>query len=435
VTDAAIGAHPAWVALGPEQDRDGAVALAADVLGWFSGGDAESALGRTLVAACGAAGRNLRALTVASRLLALEAAVKLVIEVWPYLRHPPDGPGDDATEDASDASDDPAEEGPGAWSAAPVAEALSAAEARVVEVGALVDALDRLAPGSGAGGAPRALERALLGNLGRLVDLLGRLPSLRALADALGRGEGRARRLKGRQGGTEVVGVRSGGDVERALASELALLADPDTEDLFYLRVSERSLMTLDLAGGELPDGRSDRRGPVVVCLDTSGSMAGAPERAAKALVLALARRILGQGRELGVLLFGAPGQLTSLRLARDTAGYANMLDLLAFSFGGGTDFDAPLLAALQATSSAVVGADVLLVTDGFARTSPSVVARIRAARREGVRLTAVQVGGSTFGSTLHTFADRVVTLNGPEDAPELSALFRDPSVEPSHGP
>jgi uncharacterized protein with von Willebrand factor type A (vWA) domain len=133
--------------------------------------------------------------------------------------------------------------------------------------------------------------------------------------------------------------------------------------------------------------------------------------------------------------LFGAPGQLTSLRLARDTAGYANMLDLLAFSFGGGTDFDAPLLAALQATSSAVVGADVLLVTDGFARTSPSVVARIRAARREGVRLTAVQVGGSTFGSTLHTFADRVVTLNGPEDAPELSALFRDPSVEPSHGP
>jgi hypothetical protein len=46
------------------------------------------------------------------------------------------------------------------------------------------------------------------------------------------------------------------------------LLADPDLEDLFYLRFAERGLMQYDMVGYE-PQGQ----GPIIIAIDESGSM------------------------------------------------------------------------------------------------------------------------------------------------------------------
>lgn len=275
----------------------------------------------------------------------------------------------------------------------------------------LARALESLVPGVGWGMAPGHLHAALGQRLDRLVTLLERLPELREIADRLGRSEAEAARAAQREGGSEeVTGVRFGGDVTSALPSELALLGDEDTEDLFYQRFLERRLVSLELSGSGLHGvGEPRRRGPVLGCIDTSGSMGGAPEAAAKALVLAVCRRVLPQGRAVHLLLFGAKGEATELRLLRGRGGLEALLDFLAMRFDGGTDFDTPLVRALELTQErALADADVLVVTDGYARAAPAVVEAVAEARRaRGLRVWSVVLGaGGVDGVT--PFSDEV---------------------------
>jgi uncharacterized protein with von Willebrand factor type A (vWA) domain len=64
----------------------------------------------------------------------------------------------------------------------------------------------------------------------------------------------------------EINSIITGSEVELLLPSEIALLADPDLEDLFYLRFAERGLMQYDLIGHE-PEGQ----GPIIIAIDESG--------------------------------------------------------------------------------------------------------------------------------------------------------------------
>jgi uncharacterized protein with von Willebrand factor type A (vWA) domain len=57
----------------------------------------------------------------------------------------------------------------------------------------------------------------------------------------------------------EITSITTGNEIERLLPSEVALLADPDLEDLFYLRFAERGLMQYGLIGHE-PQGQ----GPII---------------------------------------------------------------------------------------------------------------------------------------------------------------------------
>ena len=80
---------------------------------------------------------------------------------------------------------------------------------------------------------------------------------------------------------------------------------------LFYARLLEKQLLTYELQGtthvvGETTETEKQRTGPVVACLDTSGSMQGQPMLKAKALLLAIANILQQENRSLHVLLFGA---------------------------------------------------------------------------------------------------------------------------------
>lgn len=357
----------------------------------------------------------------------------------------PGAPGDDGGESA----DGPGDEGSSAASPDPpsdadallrrlaeeeaspeldvLAQALgSDGEAKLVELGqAAADAawrgardgeataavLERLVPGVGWGAQPGMLSRVLLDGLGTWVKLLDVLPELAALADRLGRLEAASRREGLTDGGSEeVVGVTLGGDVSRALPGELALLADPDTEDLFYLRLLEQRLVSLQLAGAGL-DGVAvpERRGPVLIALDTSGSMRGAPGIVARALVLAVARRVLPQGRVVHLLSFGGHGEATELRLRRGEGGIASLLTFLAQRFDGGTDFDTPLKRALELIEEdALARADVLIVTDGQAGAGEPIVRAVAAARASlGLRVYAAVVAGGPLDG-VRPFCDEV---------------------------
>jgi uncharacterized protein with von Willebrand factor type A (vWA) domain len=257
--------------------------------------------------------------------------------------------------------------------------------------------LERFLPGIGWSNAPGQLEHTLLGRLEKLSTLLGQLPELRQLADALGRLEDASRKEGKRDGGREeVVGVRFGGDVRTALPAELGLLGDPDLEDLFYSRMVEHRLVSLELAGaGDEGRAEGQKRGPIIACIDTSASMEGAPELAAKALVLAVCRSALPRGRVVHLLLFGGKGEKTEIRLRRGLGGLEGLLTFLEAAFHSGTDFDGPLVRALELLEEQQLDlADILVVTDGLCRAHPDVIRQVdRAKEQRGVRVYSVVLG------------------------------------------
>lgn len=296
-----------------------------------------------------------------------------------------------------------------------------------IETDRVARQLERFLPGIGWSTAPGQLELALLDRLDQLARLLQELSALDTLADELGRLEEASRREGKRQGGREeVVGVRLGGEVSHALPAELALLGDPATEDLFYMRLLERRLVSLELTGqGDEGVAQGDRRGPVIACIDTSASMEGPPELAAKALVLAVCRKVIPKGRAVHLILFGGPGERTELRLRRGLGGLEGMLAFLQRSFHSGTDFDGPLLRAMDLLDEAELeAADVLVVTDGLCRAAPDVVDRVRQVRdKRGVKVWSVVLGHrDTRG--VDPFSDEVLRID-PTQAASAANLVR----------
>ncbi|MDO8418139.1 MAG: VWA domain-containing protein [Agitococcus sp.] len=177
---------------------------------------------------------------------------------------------------------------------------------------------------------------------------------------------------------SEVHGTHRSDDVMRILPSELLNLEDEDLEILFYARLLEKQLLTYELQGttfviGETTETEKQRTGPVVACLDTSGSMQGQPMLKAKVLLLAIANILQKENRSLHVLLFGASGEIREFSmLGKNEA--AGLLKFLQQGFGGGTDFETPLQRALDiiASQKDYQKADVLMISDGDCQLSPT---------------------------------------------------------------
>jgi hypothetical protein len=289
------------------------------------------------------------------------------------------------------------------------ATAAAAAAARACDEAVL--ALGALVPGFGWDFATGQLHRTLLARIEHLSALLGRLPVLRRVVDELGRIEALQRQARrAERGGREAVaGVRVGGELSDALACELALLASPETEDLFFQRLVEHRLVCLELLGTTTETTPTDeRRGPAIACVDTSGSMQGAPEAVAKALILVVVRQLVPKGRAVQLLLFGGPGEAEPLEIRRGRQGLAHLLDFLSMGFHAGTDYDTPLLRALELLKTdAYARADVLVVTDGLCRASARVAQQVARAKQDaGARVLSVVVGGDPAG--VERFSDQV---------------------------
>ena len=170
---------------------------------------------------------------------------------------------------------------------------------------------------------------------------------------------------------SEVHGTHRSDDVMRLLPSELLNLEDEALENLFYARLLEKQLQTYELQGttqapSETTEAQRKRTGPVVACLDTSGSMGGTPLLKAKALLLAIANILRQEERSLHVLLFGAADEIREFAL-EDAQHSAGLLHFLRQGFGGGTNFEAPLARAMQIIEQhpAYEKADVLMISDG----------------------------------------------------------------------
>ena len=262
---------------------------------------------------------------------------------------------------------------------------------------------------------------------------LARLPELAALIDTLGRSERHTgaplaaetavtptaaahaglravvTRLPGLPG--EVTGVCWSGSPERMVAAEAVMLRHPVLRKLWRARHAEARLLSHDREA-LLVDWRADPqaaprqatatqpaaplgRGPMIVCLDTSGSMRGAPENIAKAAVIAALRAAHAARRGCLLIAFGGPDELVEAELGTGAAGLAALLALMGQGFDGGTDIGTPIERAIERIHHARwQQADLLVVSDGEFGCTAATLAAVDAARqRLGLRVQGVLVG------------------------------------------
>jgi uncharacterized protein with von Willebrand factor type A (vWA) domain len=198
----------------------------------------------------------------------------------------------------------------------------------------------------------------------------------------------------------EVHGLTLSDDISRMIPAEAATLGHPVLKYLWHARRIEHALLTYRVQGvmAERVSSESDvmteverpklppkaERGPIIVCLDTSGSMHGEPEIVAKAIVLEALRVAHAEKRACFLYSFSGPGDVAELELKLSEEGLASLLNFLACSFHGGTDVAEPLRRAVRRLRDVNwEQADILLVSDGEFPAEPETVATIATAHRE----------------------------------------------------
>lgn len=209
----------------------------------------------------------------------------------------------------------------------------------------------------------------------------------------------------------ETRGVRRSARIERMLPAEALLLGHPRLRLVWHARRAERTLLTYEdddrleeVVRREAPVWRPspkrvpDRRlelGPMLVCVDTSGSMQGGAEAVAKAVVLEAVRTAHAQRRACHVFAFSGPGEVVDLALPVDADGVERLTRFLGQGFGGGTDICGPLERALARLGEEEWQlADLLLASDGeFGATRELAGALARAKAERGLRVQGVLIG------------------------------------------
>ena len=171
----------------------------------------------------------------------------------------------------------------------------------------------------------------------------------------------------------EIVGIRLGKDLEHVLPQELALLSDDNTSILFDLKYIESRLMCFDMEGVSkeiieieeeklIQSSEDENLGPIIICVDTSGSMSGSPETIAKAVTLYMATKAINQNRNCYLINFSTGIETLDLS---GILGVSKVMEFLKMSFHGGTDATYAVEHALEMMKSKEYKkADLLMISD-----------------------------------------------------------------------
>jgi len=241
----------------------------------------------------------------------------------------------------------------------------------------------------------------------------------------------------------EIVGIELGRHIEYALPSELALLSDIDTATLFDLKFVEGRLLCFEMSGEspvemtgehevdqEVED--EGQQGPMVISIDTSGSMSGMPETIAKAVTLFMASKAREKKRDCYLINFSTG--IETLDLGK-SFGMKALLSFLKESFHGGTDVAPAMRHALKIMKTeSYEKADLLIVSDFIMGALPGDLQKSIGEQREaGNQFYSLVIGGLFMTPSVHTLFDREWIFNpGSSSITELLSFQRHIGIKAS---
>lgn len=298
----------------------------------------------------------------------------------------------------------------------------------------MLEILSMLFPGRAWDHSLKALHREYFGNLEKYAAILRKSSDLKSILEQVGRIEleyGSKKLSLSPYSKSEVHSVTFSGNIQTLLPAEAVKLKNPLLKRKFYADMLEGKLLTYQLKGENWNSDTAGkkRKGPVVALVDTSASMRGSPELLAKAVLLAVAGRMLKENRDVKVILFSSKWQTVEIELTNKKRMGQEFLDFLKFTFGGGTDFNTALRAGLKAMKNekAFEGADLLFLTDGFSELSEVPLIRewneIKAERK--ARIFSLIIGNYDAGG-LEQISDHTYLIRNAEnwDIGESPASF-----------
>ncbi|MDY5236881.1 hypothetical protein [Bacteroides helcogenes] len=195
----------------------------------------------------------------------------------------------------------------------------------------------------------------------------------------------------------DILGITVGNNLNALLPIELVHCADDELTDLFVYKFLTRKLQTFRYKSEIMQPAQrleakpARQKGPMIVCLDTSGSMEGKPEKIAHSLLIKLLEIADRQQRDCFLIAFSVSIQPIDVRKER-----ARLLEFFSKTACGDTDATKMLEATFRLLKSSrkYMNADVLWISDfKIPQSSSALMDKIQECREEGSRFYGLQIG------------------------------------------
>lgn len=215
----------------------------------------------------------------------------------------------------------------------------------------------------------------------------------------------------------EINGLKYSNDISCVLPSELALLRNPATKKLFQLKFAQKQLLSYnyrskeeiekeDTEQEEVSVEKKEPKGPIIVCVDTSGSMQGTPENIAKTVTFALSKIAIEEERKCYLISFSTGIETLDLSDFSEGASIGKLVSFLRKSFNGGTDATPALKHSLEMLQrNAYKNADVLMISDFVMDSlSTDLVNSIEEEKKKNTCFYSLVIGSSGNQNTIKAF-------------------------------
>jgi uncharacterized protein with von Willebrand factor type A (vWA) domain len=236
----------------------------------------------------------------------------------------------------------------------------------------------------------------------KLTELVGRMKKL-AINE---------QKTKAPEGAEAIKSVITGNDITSILPSEKALLASGNKalKKSFYRKFHQKELLQYDMDVYE-----SMGKGPMIVCVDTSGSMSGDREHWSKAVALALLEVANKQKRNFACIHYDSRIQhvweIPHGELQPDA-----VFDIAEYFSGGGTNFEQPLRKSVQILEkSAFSKADIVFITDGDCYVHDDFLDEFNEKKKEKefqVHTVLIDMYGGGGLSGVKRFSDKIIEVS-----------------------
>ncbi|MBO7255474.1 MAG: hypothetical protein J6U79_03740 [Paludibacteraceae bacterium] len=259
-------------------------------------------------------------------------------------------------------------------------------------------------------------------------QILFRYPELKEIVEIIGRDKPQSHEEKDTtitryiptiishaQAVSEVDGVSIGNVIQQALPSELVYLSGKSTEDIFFHRFATKQLQQMASKPPTTTQEKTEHstvekprliKGPIIVSVDTSGSMSGKPLKVATSLLLQLLQMARKQKRPCYLITYSVRARAIDLA---HPANWRLVKKFLREGFSGGTDGNEMLresIATLQSKTYSM--ADVLIISD-FAWCEPEVstMKKLRQEQAKGTKFYGLGIDSGHWVDT-HKWLDKL---------------------------
>ncbi|MDR1866932.1 MAG: VWA domain-containing protein [Treponema sp.] len=233
---------------------------------------------------------------------------------------------------------------------------------------------------------------------------------------------------------SDLIGVYESDDINSMLPAEAAFLADSTLEMIFYKKFVEKRLQTFEYQAktvthtdeifqNKRQKQKENAKGPIIICVDTSGSMRGTPETIAKTLCFALLKIAVRDNRACYLISFST--HIKTLNLVDMKNNFDKLISFLSMSFNGGTDAIPAMQEALRMLEHEDYRkADIIMVSDfimlGFDKQTQE---KIKTAREHKTRIHSLIIGNTINTNTVKEFDSN--WMYNPRDKGSLVQLIK----------